>query len=100
MKNDLKLLTDQMNELKDMKAKLEFELKNCEKNINEVELELQNILRRANVDSMDYGIYTFGWKTVTSRRFNQKAFGEAHPDLLEQFKLPTKSKRFEFKING
>lgn len=99
MENNLKELTFQMDELKKQKAELEFMLKNNEKEIEKIELQLQNILSQTGADSMDYGIYTFGWKVTTSRRFNQKAFGQMYPDLLEKFKLPTENKKFEFKIN-
>lgn len=99
MENDLKELTFQMDELKKQKAELEFMLKNNEKEIEKIELQLQNILSQTGADSMDYGIYTFGWKVTTSRRFNQKAFGQMYPDLLEKFKLPTESRKFDFKIN-
>lgn len=99
MENNLKELTQQMDVLKDQKAALEFDLKNCEKEIEKIELQLQNILSQTGADSMDYGVYTFGWKITTSKRFNQKAFGQMYPDLLEKFKLPTESKKFEFKIN-
>lgn len=100
MENNLKELTFQMDELKKQKAELEFMLKNNEKEIEKIELQLQNILSQTGADSMDYGIYTFGWKVTTSRRFNQKAFGQMYPDLLEKFKLPTESRKFEFKINS
>jgi len=99
MENNLKELTFQMDELKKQKAELEFMLKNNEKEIEKIELQLQNILSQTGADSMDYGIYTFGWKVTTSRRFNQKAFGQMYPDLLEKFKLPTESRKFDFKIN-
>lgn len=100
MENNLKELTQQMDVLKDQKAALEFDLKNCEKEIEKIELQLQNILSQTGADSMDYGVYTFGWKITTSKRFNQKAFGQMYPDLLEKFKLPTESRKFEFKINS
>lgn len=99
MENELKDLTERMDALKDQKAALEFDLKNCEKEIEKIELQLQKILDQAGADSMDYGVYSFGWKVTTSRRFNQKAFGQMYPDLLEKFKLPTESRKFEFKIN-
>ena len=99
MENNLKELTFQMDELKKQKAELEFMLKNNEKEIEKIELQLQNILSQTGADSMDYGIYTFGWKVTTSRRFNQKAFGQMYPDLLEKFKMPTESRKFDFKIN-
>lgn len=99
MEDDLKQLTELMDSLKDQKARLEFELKQTDKEIGRIELILQNYLKRLGVESMDYGVYSFGWKTTVSNRFSQKAFGEAYPDLLEKFKLPSESKKFEFKIN-
>ena len=97
---NLKALTRDMDQLKDRKARLEFELKNIEEQISKVQLQLENVLSKMGVESIDYGVYSFGWKTIESKRFNQKAFGEAHPELLEQFKLPSTTRRFEFKING
>lgn len=97
---NLHSLTQTMDQLKDQKARLEFELKNIDEQISKVEIELKNILSKMGVESIDYGVYTFGWTTTTSKRFNQKAFGAQYPDLLEKFKLPSQSRRFEFKING
>lgn len=37
------------------------------------------------------------WKSQTSRRFNQRAFTEAHPDLAEQFKTASESRVFRLK---
>ena len=92
-------LTTQMDELKKQKAALEFDLKQCDDEIEKIELKLQNLLEKHGVESMDYGVYTFGWKVTTSRKFSQKAFGQVYPDLLEKFKLPSESRKFEFKIN-
>lgn len=99
MNVDLNELTQIMDQLKDQKARLEFELKQVEKQISTIEIQLQNHLAQLGVDSIDFGSYTFGWKTTVSNRFNQKAFGEQYPDLLQQFKTPTESRKFEFKIN-
>ena len=96
---DLKELTSKMDELKDAKARLEFDLKQVEKEIEKVELELVNVLDKTGVERMDYGTYTFGWVEKTRKAFNQKAFGQVYPDLLEKFKLETTSRKFEFKIN-
>lgn len=37
------------------------------------------------------------WKTQTTRRFDQKAFAEAHPDLFEQFKKASDSRVLRIK---
>lgn len=96
---DLKELTLRMDELKDMEARLKFDLKNTQKEIEKIELKLQALLENMEVESMDFGIYSFGWVTKTRKAFSQKAFGQVYPDLLEKFKIETESKTFEFKIN-
>lgn len=96
---DLDLLTQEMDDLKDNEARLKFELKNIEKEIEKRQMIFENILRQSGVDSMDYGVYSFGWKTTTCKRFNQKKFGEDHPDMLEQYKTESSNSKFEFKIN-
>lgn len=99
VKIDLDLITKEMDQLKDDEARLKFELKNLEKEIEKCQIVLENLLHQSGVDSMEYGIYSFGWKTTTSRRFNQKKFEEDHPDMLEQYKTESSNSRFEFKIN-
>ena len=99
MEDDLKQLTETMDCLKDQKARLDFELKQIDKEIGRIELILQNHLAQLDVQEMTFGPYSFGWKVTTSRRFNQKLFGETHPDLLEEFKTVSESKKFDFKIN-
>ena len=96
---DLKELTRQMDEFKLMEAELKFNLKKTQEEIEKIELQLQNIIQRAGVESMDFGIYSFGWETKTRKAFSQKAFGQVYPDLLEKFKLETETKSFVFKIN-
>lgn len=96
---DLDLITKEMDQLKDDEARLKFELKNLEKEIEKRQIVLENLLHQSGVDSMDYGVYSFGWKITTSKKFNQKKFGEDHPDMLEQYKTESSNSKFEFKIN-
>lgn len=96
---DLKELTERMDVLKDQKARLDFELKQVDKEIEKIELELANVLEKADVQSMDFGIYSFGWVTKTRKAFSQKAFGQVYPDILEKFKVETVTRKLEFKIN-
>ena len=42
------------------------------------------------------GVATIGWKVKIQNRFSQKKFGEDHPDLLKEYKLPTEVKTFEY----
>ena len=96
---DLKELTLRMDELKDAKARLDFELKQVDKEIEKIELELANVLEKADVQSMDFGVYSFGWVEKSRKAFSQKAFGQVYPDLLEKFKVETVTRKLEFKIN-
>ena len=73
---DLKELTLRMDELKDAKARLDFELKQVEKEIEKIELQLANVLEKAEVESMDFGVYSFGWLEKSRRPFSQKALGQ------------------------
>ena len=95
---DLERLTAEMDALKDQEARLKFELKNIDQQIQRVEGQLQGFLEQNQISTADFNGYTFGWREITSKRFNQKKFGEEHPELLEKYKLPITSKRFEFKI--
>lgn len=97
---DLDLITSEMDELKDTEARLKFELKNTQKEIEKREIKLQTLLEQAGVDSMDFGIYSFGWTTTTRKAFSQKEFSKVYPDLLEEFKIESKKRSFEFKINS
>ena len=96
---NLEELTLKMDELKDLEARLKFDLKNTQEQIEKVELQLQNVIEKAGVNNMDYGVYTFGWEVKKRKAFSQKAFGQVYPDLLEKFKLETETKSFVFKIN-
>lgn len=96
---DLEAITQRMDELKDLKARYDFELKQVEKEIETLELKLIAVLDQTGADSMDFGCYTFGWKVATRKAFDQKLFGQDYPDLLEQYKIEKENKKFEFKIN-
>lgn len=96
---DLDAITKHLDELKDAKARLKFEIDNVDKEIEKEELKLIALIDKTGVDSMDYGVYTFGWKISTRKAFDQKLFGAEHPDLLEQYKVEKEQKKFEFKIN-
>ena len=96
---DLDAITQHLDELKDARARYRFELNNVEKEIEKEELKLIALLDQTGVDTMDYGVYSFGWKISKRKSFDQKLFGIEHPDLLEQYKIEKESKNFEFKIN-
>lgn len=73
---DLKELTLRMDELKDAKARLDFELKQVDKEIEKIELQLANVLEKTGVTSMDFGVYSFGWVEKTRKAFSQKHLGK------------------------
>ena len=99
MEIDLNLITSHMDELKDTEARLKFELNNVQKEIEKEELKLTALIEQEGVNSMDYGIYTFGWKYSKRKSFDQKLFGIEHPELYEQYKTEKEIKSFDFKIN-
>lgn len=96
---DLDAITSEMDTLKDEKARLSFELKNVEKEIEKRELQLVTALQQADVRTMDYGVYSFGWETTKRKAFDQKLFKEKQPDLFNQYYIEKESEKFKFKIN-
>lgn len=97
---DLDKITSEMDALKDDKARLSFELKNVEKEIEKRELQLIALLGQMDVKEMDFGIYSFGFKEYSRTSFDQKAFKEAEPELFNKYYLPKTTERFEFKVRG
>lgn len=96
---DLDVITSEMDTLKDERARLKFELNNVEKEIEKRELQLIALLSKADVKSMDYGVYSFGLVEKSRTAFDQALFKEENPALFEKYYLPKTTERFEFKIN-
>ena len=96
---DLDAITSEMDALKNDKARLSFELKNVEKEIEKRELQLIALLGQLDVKTMDFGIYSFGFKETSRTAFDQRLFKEEQPELFNKYYLPKVSERFEFKIN-
>lgn len=99
MEIDLEKITSEMDLLKQDKARLKFELNNVEKELEKRELQLVTTLSKLEVDSMDYGVYSFGWKVTKRKAFDQKLFKEEQPDVFNKYYLEKENKKFEFKIN-
>lgn len=97
---DLEKITERMDELKDVQARLKFELKQTEKEIEKYELQLQAVLTSSGVNEMQYGNYIFGWKEIRKKTFDQKLFSIDYPDLFNVYKTEKKSQTFDFKIAG
>lgn len=96
---NLDAITSEMDSLKDEKARLSFELKNIEKEIEKRELQLVALLGQMEVKSMDYGVYSFGLKETTRKALDQKLLKERYPDQYEACYVEKVSEKFEFKIN-
>ena len=60
VKINLDEITAQMDELKDTKARYEFELKKVKEEIEKRELQLVALLNQMGVNEMQHGIYSFG----------------------------------------
>lgn len=99
MEINLDEVTSEMEQLKDAKARLEFELKEVKKKIEKNELILIAVLNQNNVNEYQHGVYTFGWRTKTRTAFDQALFKEKEPDLFEQFKVTKETQDFVFNIN-
>ena len=93
-------ITENMYQLKDTEARLKFELKQVEKEMEKNEIKLVALLEQQNVNEMQYGVYSFGWKPSKRKVFDQKLFSSKHPELFDEFKIEKESTKFEFKING
>ena len=99
MEIDLDKVTSEMEELKDAKARLEFELKEVKKKIEKNELILVAVLNQNGVNEYQHGVYTFGWRTKTRTAFDQALFKEKEPVLFEQYKTTKETQDFVFSIN-
>ena len=98
MEIDLEVLTNKLDELKDQEARFKFELNQTQKKIEQMELLLQAVLTANQVEYMQFGTYSFGWKTSQRTSFNQKLFSSEYPKLYDLFKTTTEIKKFEFKV--
>lgn len=96
---DLELITKEMDTLKDDRARLKFELTNIEKEIEKRELQLTALLGQMKVKTMDYGVYSFGFKEVTRTALDQKLLKERYPEQYNDCYVQKVSEKFEFKIN-
>lgn len=99
MEIDLEVVTAYLDKLKDEEARLKFQLTAVQKEIEKEELKLSTLIEQEGVNSMNFGIYNFGWKFTTRKAFDQKLFAAEHPDLYEKYKTEKELKNFDFKIN-
>lgn len=98
MEKDLNQITEQMDELKDTKARLQFELKQVEKQIERCELTLIEVVNQAGVEEMEYNGYTFGLKTLQRKALDQQMLKENYKDIFDKCYHVTESQKFYFKV--
>ena len=94
---DLELITNEMDKLKQDKARYQFELKQVEKQIERLELTLIAVLNQAQVKDMEFNGYTFGFKETTRVSLDQKKLKELYPKQFEDCYLPKTKEDFYFK---
>ena len=98
MTSDLTALTDEMISVKDAIARYKFELKQLEKQKEQLDIKLIRVLKENNVNEMNLGNCHFYLKTKTRTAFDQSLFKEENPELFEKYYLTKESEVFEFKL--
>lgn len=96
---DLDVITSELDALKLDKARYEFELKAIKDEIEKREMQLCALLGRMGVESMDYGVYSFGFKTTVRNALDQKLLKEKFPEQYDACYVAKENRKFEFKIN-
>lgn len=95
---NLEDLTQRMDFLKDVQASYKFELNEVEKEIEQIELQLQAVLTANNLNEMQYGKYSFGWVERKRKAFDQTLFSQEQPELFAQYKIEKTSNVFKFRL--
>jgi len=91
-------LDDEANVLIETLIANKSDLAACEAAIETNENNLKALLKDAEAGETSlYGVY---WKNISTKRFDQKAFEIAHPELLAKFKTPKLSRRFNYRPKG
>jgi len=99
MEIDLEQITNDLDYHKDQKARLQFELKQVEKQIERLELTLIAVLNQADVPEMNFQNYTFGLKTTTRKSLDQQMLKENYREIYDKCYHDTESQKFYFKVN-
>lgn len=96
---DLDLITKEIDELKKAKAEYDFFLKQAKDEIEKRELRLATLLKQMDVNEMQHGFYSFGFKITQRQALDQKLLKEKFPKEYEACYLVKETEKFEFKIN-
>lgn len=97
---DLDAITKRRDELMDLKARYNFELKQVEKEMETLDLQLIALLEQTGTDEMQYGNYSFGWKTTTRTALDQKYLKEHFADIAQKCTFTKENRTFNFKLGG
>lgn len=95
---DLDVITETIDNLKKEKARLQFDLKEVDKEMEKYELQLIALLGQMNVKEMNYKCYSFGLKEVSRTSLDQKYLKEHYSDIAEKCTFTKTSEKFEFKV--
>lgn len=79
-----------VRELKDLKLMLE----ELEAEITTIEDEIKAEMNAQGKEEITVDVFKIRYKTITSSRFDSKAFKATHAELYSQYTKPTTSKRF------
>jgi predicted phage-related endonuclease len=85
--NELTQVIRQLKELKAYREELDAEIEAKEATVK-AEMDAQG------VEELHVDIFKVIWKTITSHRFDGRAFQASHKDLYEQYVKPSTSRRF------
>lgn len=96
---DLDEITAKLDELKKNEAEYKFLLKQAQDEIEKLELKLIAVLDKTGAESMDFGVYSWGWKTTSRTALDQKYLKENYADVYNACYLTKEKRNFEFKIN-
>ncbi|MCH5297823.1 MAG: hypothetical protein J1E85_09150 [Ruminococcus sp.] len=83
-------LTAKVRRLKKLQARAE----EIQSEITAIQDELKAELVEQNTEELKVGTFKIRYATVTSNRFDSKAFKATHADLYSQYTKQTKSRRF------
>ncbi len=100
MNDDIKVITDEMIEIKDLIARYNFELNQLKTKKEQLEIKLIKMLKANDVNEIDLGNCRFYLKTTTRTAFDQQLFRDENPVLFEKYYLTKENEKLEFKVGA
>lgn len=95
---DIDAITLRRDELMDAKARYEFDLKQINKEIESLDLQLIALLQQVNSEEMRYKNYIFGWKTIKRKSLDQQLLKSRYGDIFDLCNIEKENRKFEFKL--